>query len=135
MTIIKWSDSPMEILALAPLHILLGLVNRLYGVARPSQNATNRYDRLLYRQHCQALQRCKVYRSEYWDGALEDNSCSRLLDNLDIIPFPSHHISLLNVLKSLKMVKDRCLGLFRLVFPMGHLDFSKNVPKLLFYHF
>ena len=34
----------MEILALAPLHILLGLVNRLYGRARPSQNATNRYD-------------------------------------------------------------------------------------------
>ena len=111
--IIKWSDLPMEILALAPLHILLGLVNRLYGVARPSQNATNRYDRLLYKQHCQALQRCKVYRSEYWDGALEGNSCSRLLDNLDIIPFPSHHTSLLNALKSLKMVKDRCLGLLR----------------------
>ena len=38
--------STMEILALA-LHILLGLVNRLSGVARPSQNATIRYDRLL----------------------------------------------------------------------------------------
>ena len=64
-------------------------------------------------QHCQALQRCKVYRSEYWDGALDCNSCSRLLDNLDIIPFPSHHTSLLNALKSIKMVKDRCLGLLR----------------------
>ena len=88
--IVRWSDSPMEILALAPLHILLGLVNRLYVVARPSRKATNRYDRLLYKQHCQALQRCKVYRSVYWDGALEGNSCSGLLDNLDIIPFPSH---------------------------------------------
>ena len=54
-----------------------------------------------------------VYRSEYWDGALEDNSCSRLLDNLDIIPSPSQYTSLLNALKSLKMVKDRCLGLLR----------------------
>ena len=101
--IIQWSESPMEILSLAPIHILLGLVNRLYSVARPSQNATNRYDRLLYIQHCQALQRCKVYRSEYQDGALEGNSRSRLLDNLDIIPFPSHHNSLINALKSLKL--------------------------------
>ena len=55
--IIRWSYSPMEILALAPLHILLGLVNRLYGVVSYRlvafwdglQNATNRYDHLLYK--------------------------------------------------------------------------------------
>ena len=44
--IIWWSDSPMETLALALLHILLGLVNRLYSLARPTQKASN--DTIVY---------------------------------------------------------------------------------------
>ena len=33
--IIDWSESVMEKIALASLHVLLGSVNRLYGVAKP----------------------------------------------------------------------------------------------------
>ena len=40
--IIDWSESVMEKIALAPLHVLLGLVNRLYGVAKPDDRTLNR---------------------------------------------------------------------------------------------
>ena len=68
--IISWSESPMEKIAMAPLHILLGLVNRLYTEARPSDSASSRRDRQLYKHHCLALCRYKVYRSEYWNATL-----------------------------------------------------------------
>ena len=111
--IISWSESPMEKIALAPLHILLGLVNRLYTEARPSDSASSRRDRQLYKHHCLALCRYEVYRSEYWNATLEGNSCSRLLDHLDDIPFADNSIKFLNALKTLKQVKDNCLGKVR----------------------
>ena len=111
--IISWSESPMEKIALAPLHILLGLVNRLYNEVRPSDRASSRRDRQLYKHHCSALCRYKVYRSEYWNATLDGNSCSRLLDHLDDIPFADSSVKFLNALKTLKRVKDNCLGKVR----------------------
>ena len=54
----------------------------------------------------------KVYRSDYWRGVLEGNSCSRLLDAvaMDEIPFSADVNLILNALKALKIVKDKCLG-------------------------
>ena len=73
---------------LAPLHVLLGLVNKLNGVAKPDNRTLNRKDRQLYKLHCRALHRCNIFKSEYLNGFLESNSCSKLLDHLDDIPFP-----------------------------------------------
>ena len=98
----------MEKIALAPLHNILGLVNRLYTEARPSDSASSRRDRQLYERHCFALCRYKVYRSEYWNTTLEGNSCSRLLDHLDDRAFANNSIKFLNALKTLKQVKDNC---------------------------
>ena len=100
--IIDWSESVMEKIALAPLHVLLGLVNRLYGVAKPDDRTLNRKDRQIYKLHCRALHKCNIYRSEYWNGTLEGNSFSKLLDHLDDIPFPKSSTKFLNASKSLK---------------------------------
>ena len=96
----------MEKIALAPLHILLALVNRLYNEARPSDSASSRRDHQLYKHHCSALCRYMVDRSEYWNATLEGNSCSRLLDHLDDIPFADSSVKFLNALKTLIQVKD-----------------------------
>ena len=82
--IISWSESPMEKIALAPLHIFLGLVNILYNEARPSDSASSRRDRQLYKHHCSALCRYRVHRSEYWNATLEGNSW--VLGHLAISP-------------------------------------------------
>ena len=108
--IISWSESVMEKIALAPLHILLGLVNKLYSEARPSESSSSRRDRKLYKLHCAALYKYKVFRSEYWNGTLEGNSCSRLLDNLEDIQFPKISMKFVSALIALKHVKDMCLG-------------------------
>ena len=55
--IIHWSESVMEKVALAPLHILLGLVNKLFSEAKPNHKPSNRNGRQLYKLHCLAL--CK----------------------------------------------------------------------------
>ena len=60
-----------------------------------------------------ALCKYNVFRSEYWNGTLEGNSCSRLLDHLDDIPFPASSVCFINALKTLKQVKDKCLGMVR----------------------
>ena len=110
---IHWSESVMEKIALAPLHILLGLVNRLFSESKPNEKATNKKDRQLYKLHCMALCKYNVFRSEYWNGTLEGNSCSRLLDHLDDIPFPASSVCFINALKTLKQVKDTCLEMVR----------------------
>ena len=69
--IISWTHSVMEKIALAPLHIPLGLVNKLYSNARPSENSSSRRERNLYKLHCAALHKFKIFRSEYWNGTLE----------------------------------------------------------------
>ena len=53
--IISWISSVMEKIALAPLHIILGLVNKLYCDARPSESSSSRRERNLYKLHCAAL--------------------------------------------------------------------------------
>ena len=111
--IIPWSESVMEKVALAPLHILLGLVNKLFSEAKPNNKPSNRKGRQLYKLHCLALCKCNVYRSEYWNGTLEGNSCSRLLDHLEDIPFPNSSENFVKALKALKEVKDNCLGKVR----------------------
>ena len=47
--IIDWSRSVMERIALAPLHVLLELVNRLYDVAKPDAKTIYRKDRQLHK--------------------------------------------------------------------------------------
>ena len=111
--IISLSDSPMEKIALAPLHIFLGLVNRLYTEARPSDSASSRRDRQLYKHHCLALCRYKVYQSEFWNATLESSSCSRLLGHLNYIPFADSSIKFLNALKTLKQVRYNCIGIVK----------------------
>ena len=110
--IIRWKDSPMEVLALAPLHILIGLTNKLYFAVRPSETAVTKESRQLYKRHCKALLKAKVYMSDYWTGALEGNSCSRLLDAVAMgeIPFEVHANLYSDALRALKTVKDKCLG-------------------------
>ena len=76
--IIDWSETVMEKIALAPVHVLIRLINRLYGVAKPDDRTLNRKDRQLYKLHCRALNKCNLFRSEYWNGTLEGNSCSKL---------------------------------------------------------
>ena len=63
--IIDWPESVMEKTALAPLHVLLGLVNRLYCDVKPDDRTLNRTDRQLYKLHCRALHKCNIFRSEY----------------------------------------------------------------------
>ena len=63
--IIRWKESPMEVLALAPLHILIGLTNKLYFAARPLETSATKESRQLYKRHCLALRKAKVYRSDY----------------------------------------------------------------------
>ena len=94
--IIDWSESVMEKFALALLHVLLGLVNRLYDVVKPDNRTLNRKDRQPYKLHCRALHKCNIFRSEYWNGTLEGNSCSKLLD----IPYPESSTKFFNALKS-----------------------------------
>ena len=60
-----------------------------------------------------ALCKYNVFRSEYWNGTLEGNSCSRLLDHLDDIPFQASSVCFINALKTLKQVNDKCLGIVR----------------------
>ena len=92
--IIDWSESVMEKIALAPLHVLLGLVNRLYGVAKPDDRTLNRKDRQIYKLHCRALHKCNIYRSMSSIGMYSrSNSFSKLLDHLDDIPFPKSSIN------------------------------------------
>ena len=119
--IIWWKESPMEILALAPLHILIGLTNRLYFAARPSETDHTKQGHQLYKRHCNALLKAKVYRSDYWTGALEGNSCSRLLDAVAIedIPFGADANPFVQALRALKTVKDKCLGKTR---ELGWID-------------
>ena len=95
----------MEKIALAPLHILLGLVNKLYSNARPSENSSSRRERNLYKLHRATLHKFKIFRSEYWNGTLEGNSCSRLLNNLENIPFPKNATKLVSALIALEQVK------------------------------
>ena len=54
----------MEKIALAPLDVLLGLVNRLYGVAKPDDRTLNRKDRQLYKLQYRALHQCNIFRSK-----------------------------------------------------------------------
>ena len=56
--------------------------------------------------------KAKVYRSDYWTGALEGNSCSRLLDAVAMgeIPFEVHANLYSDALRVLKTVQDKCLG-------------------------
>ena len=112
-TIIHCSESVMEKVSLAPLHILLGLVNKLFSEAKPNNKPSNRKGRQLYKLHCLALCKYNVYRSEYWNGTLEGNSCSRLLDHLEDIRFPNSSDNFVKALKALKDVKDNCLGMVR----------------------
>ena len=102
----------MEILALAPLHILIGLTNRLYFSARPSETNHTKQGRQLYKQHCNALLKAMVYKSDYWDGTLEGNSCSSLLDAVVIrdIPYGADANPFIQALITLKTVKDKYLG-------------------------
>ena len=60
-----------------------------------------------------ALNKFKVFRSEYWNGILEGNSCSRLLDNLENILFPKYSTKFVGALIALKHVKEMCLGTVR----------------------
>ena len=46
-----------------------------------------RGERKLYKPNCAALHKYKIFRSEHWNGTLEGNSCSRLIDNIEFIPF------------------------------------------------
>ena len=122
----SWSESVMEKIALAPLHILLGLVNKLYSDARPGESSSNRRERNLYKLHCAALYKYKVFRSDYWNGTLEGNSGSRLLDNLEDIQFPKKSMKLVNALIALKHVKEKCLGNVR---KQGWQDSIRNFRK------
>ena len=124
--IISWSESVIEKIALAPLHILLGLVNKLYSDARPGESSSNRRERNLYKLHCAALYKYKVFRSYYWNGTLEGNSCSRLLDNLEDFQFPNMSMKLVNALIALKHVKEKCLGNVR---KQGWHDSIRNFRK------
>ena len=103
----------MEKVALAPLHILLGLVNKLFSEAKPNHKPSNRKGRHLYKLRCLALCKYNVYRSEYWNVTLEGNSCSRLLDHLEDNPFPNISENFVKALKAFKDVKDDCLGKVR----------------------
>ena len=78
--IIIRTESVLEKIAFASLHTLLGLVNKLYGTARPSE-CSSRRERKLYKLHCAALHKYNIFRSEYWDGTVIGNSCSKLVDH------------------------------------------------------
>ncbi|KAF4671537.1 hypothetical protein FOL47_001461 [Perkinsus chesapeaki] len=100
--------SPMEVLSLSPLHLLLGLTDKVYSLARPSEQSPS-----IYQRHCTALKSNAIRRSAYFNGALEGNAFSRLLDSVSEgkIPFEAKSKSLVEVMKTLKLVKDTCLGI------------------------
>ena len=83
-------------------HLLLGILDIRVCTSE-------RGERKLYKLHCAALHNCNIFRSEYWDGTLEGNSCSKLLDHLEYIPFPKTSAKLVNALIALKHVKETCL--------------------------
>ena len=62
--IIHWSESVMEKVALAPLRILLGLVNKLFSEAKPNHKPSNRNGRQLYKLLCLTL--CKYITGLYF---------------------------------------------------------------------
>ena len=102
----------MEILALAPLNILMGLTNRLYFVTRPSETDNTKHGRQLYKLHRNLLLNPKVVnRFDYWNGAFEGNSCSRLIHAvvIEYIPFGADANPFDQALRALKTVKDKCL--------------------------
>ena len=68
--IIQWKESLIEVLALAPLHIFIGPTYRLYFAARPSETIVTKESRQLYKRHCLALLKAKVYKFDYLTGAL-----------------------------------------------------------------
>ncbi|KAF4683867.1 hypothetical protein FOZ60_008529 [Perkinsus olseni] len=105
----------MEILSLSPLHLLLGITNKLYDAARPSDNGYTQGNRTLDSRHRESLVARGIRRSSYFDGALEGNGCSRLLDAVydDEIPFAASAEVYVTALKALKVVKDMCFGLTR----------------------
>ena len=95
----------------SPLHILIGLTNILYFAAGKYETTVTKVSCQLYICHFLALLKAKVYRSDYWTGALEGNSCSRLLDTVAMgeVPFEGQAKSYLYVLRALKSVKEICL--------------------------
>ncbi|KAF4676857.1 hypothetical protein FOL47_004560 [Perkinsus chesapeaki] len=111
--VIQWDKSPLELLTLPPLHLMFGIVNKLYSLARPSDECTSKGS--LYTRHCKALADNNIGRSAYFEGALEGNSCSRLLDVIadDKIPFSPKATLLVNALKAFHEFKEKCLGLYR----------------------
>ena len=56
----------MEVLALAPLHILFGVTNKLYFAERPLERTVTKESRQLYKRNCLALLKAKVHRSDCW---------------------------------------------------------------------
>ncbi|KAF4680527.1 hypothetical protein FOZ60_013297 [Perkinsus olseni] len=111
--VIQWVNSPLEFLSLSPLHLLLGIVNKLYDKARPTE--TSGASNSLHARHCKALVKYNIRRSVYFDGAFEGNGCSRLLDEIAAgrIPFEQRARPFVEALKAFKVVKDKCLGLMR----------------------
>ncbi|KAF4652000.1 hypothetical protein FOL47_011307, partial [Perkinsus chesapeaki] len=106
--VLCWDKSPMEVLSLSPLHLLLGLTNKVYSLARPSEQSPS-----IYQRHCTALKSNAIRRSAYFNGGLEGNACSRSLDSVSEgkIPFEAKPKSLVEVMKTVKLVKDTCLGI------------------------
>ncbi|EER07242.1 hypothetical protein Pmar_PMAR020401 [Perkinsus marinus ATCC 50983] len=111
--VVQWVNSPLEFISLSPLHLLLGIVNKLYDKARPAE--TSGAPHSLYPRHCRALVKYNIRRSVYFDGAFEGNGCSRFLDEVavDHIPFEQRATPFVMALKAFKVVKDKCLGLVR----------------------
>ncbi|KAF4712629.1 hypothetical protein FOZ62_013625, partial [Perkinsus olseni] len=50
--VIHWDESPLEVLSLSPLHLLLGIVNKLYDKAKPAAKTGGKGS--LYQRHCKA---------------------------------------------------------------------------------
>ncbi|KAF4654450.1 hypothetical protein FOL47_009974 [Perkinsus chesapeaki] len=113
LTIPSEVAATLELLSLSPLHLMLGIVNKLYSNARASAECTNKGS--LYSRHCKALVENNIRRSAYFEGALEGNSCSRLLDAIadDKIPFSPKVVPLVNALKAFHEFKAKCLGIHR----------------------
>ncbi|EER20580.1 hypothetical protein Pmar_PMAR001561 [Perkinsus marinus ATCC 50983] len=93
---------------------MLGIVNKLYNHAKPSAESSSKTS--IYVRHCRALQEQNVRRSAYFDGALEGNSCSRLLRAvaLDKIPFAKKALPFVEALKAFYHFQQKCLGNRRL---------------------
>ncbi|KAF4720854.1 hypothetical protein FOZ63_018852 [Perkinsus olseni] len=100
----------MEVLALAPLHLLLGVTNKVYKEVCPG-DATDSFGE----KQEDALMKHGIRRSAYFQGDLEGNECSKFLDAVadGKIPFRRKRDIRLRVeaLKAFKVVKDRCFGL------------------------